>query len=100
MDVLQRIDELRKGRGWSYYKLAEESGVTQSTIANMFARKSNPSIPTLGLFCNAFGITLAEFFCSTDIPTDDELLLITKYRSLPEADKATVKALVKHLSSK
>lgn len=47
MDILDRITELREERGWSVYKLAEESGLTQSTLANMFSRKTMPSIATL-----------------------------------------------------
>ena len=39
MDILERITELRKERNWSVYKLADEAGLTQSTLANMFTRK-------------------------------------------------------------
>lgn len=62
MDILEKINKLRLERGWSVYKLAEESGLTQSTIANMFSRKTMPSISTLTQICNAFGISLSEFF--------------------------------------
>ena len=34
----------------------------QSTITNMFNRETLPSIVTLQSICNAFGITLSEFF--------------------------------------
>ena len=49
MDVLQRIRELMEERGWSSYRLAVASGLSQSTIANMFRRNTVPSIPTLEL---------------------------------------------------
>ena len=36
--------------------------VTQSTIASMKARNSPPKVDILQAICNAFGITLAQFF--------------------------------------
>ena len=98
MDVLARIDKLRLERNWTYYKLAEESGVTQSTIANMFARKSTPSVGTLSLFCKAFGISLAEFFCEDGVDKDGDVALLSVYRKLSERDRQTVLALAKHLA--
>lgn len=62
MDVLKHIDDLVKERNWSDYKLAMESGLSSSTIANLRRRNTVPSIPTLEAICNAFGITLSQFF--------------------------------------
>jgi transcriptional regulator with XRE-family HTH domain len=62
MDVIQRIDELMRERGWSDYRLASESGLSTSTIANMHRRNTVPSIATLENICDAFGITLSQFF--------------------------------------
>ena len=36
MNVLDRIVELRTAKGWSEYQLAEESGMTQSTISSWY----------------------------------------------------------------
>lgn len=44
------------------YKLAKLSGVSQSTLSNMFSRNNDPSISTLEDICRAFGITLSQFF--------------------------------------
>ena len=62
MDVLARIDELMKERGWSDYKLATESHLSSSTVANFRRRNTVPSVSTIESICNAFGITLAQFF--------------------------------------
>ena len=62
MDILARIDELRKERGWSINYLAMESELTQSTINNLYTRHTEPKISTLRAICNAFGISLSEFF--------------------------------------
>ena len=62
MDVIKRIDYFIERKGWSDYKLATEAGLPKSTIANMRRRNTVPSIETLEHICDAFGITLAEFF--------------------------------------
>ncbi|MEG9430211.1 MAG: helix-turn-helix transcriptional regulator, partial [Christensenellaceae bacterium] len=62
IDVLERILELKNERGWSLYKLADEAMLTQSTLSNMFTRKTMPSLYTLNQICEAFGITMSEFF--------------------------------------
>lgn len=62
MDVIKRIDILMKERNWSNYKLAAESGLSSSNIANIYRRNTTPSISTLESICSAFGITLKQFF--------------------------------------
>ena len=44
MNVLDRIVEFRTAKGWSEYQLAEESGMTQSTISSWYRRHMTPSI--------------------------------------------------------
>ena len=58
MDAKQRIRELMAQRQWSEYRLAIASGLSQSTIANIFSRNTTPSITTLESICSAFGISL------------------------------------------
>lgn len=61
MNVLDRIVEFRTAKGWSEYQLAEESGMTQSTISSWYRRHMTPSIPSLERICDAFGISLSQF---------------------------------------
>ena len=95
MEILNRINQLRKSRNWSIYKLTEESGITQSTLSNMFSRKTMPSISTLKQLCDAFGISLSEFFDyeSKDFSEEDSLL-ISKYKKLNEQEKIIVQNLL------
>lgn len=100
MDILKKIDTLRKHREWSIYKLAEQSGVMQSTLSNMFARKTMPSIQTLSMLCSAFGITLSEFFEENEnemILNESEKNLIKEYRFLNNKNKNVVMNVVKLL---
>ena len=61
-NVLGRITELRKARGWSNYSLAKRSGIPQSTIATWYKRELCPSIEKIEILCDTFGITLKDFF--------------------------------------
>ena len=82
MDVIKRIDNLMKEREWSDYKLAAESGLSSSTIANIHRRNTVPSIPALEAICSAFGITLAQFFSDNNFTVQlnrDQLDLFTQW---------------------
>ena len=66
MDVLKKIIDLREERHWTEYRLAEEAEMTQSTISAWFRKNNLPSIPSLERLCDAFGITLSQFFLEED----------------------------------
>ena len=74
VDILQRIIDLREERNWSEYMLAEKSGLTQSTISSWYRKEMLPSIPSLVRICDAFGITLSQFF----LENDEQSLRLTK----------------------
>ncbi len=95
-ELVEKIDNLRKERGWTNYKLCEEAGITQSTLFNMHSRGTLPSITTLYAICNAFGITLSEFFSDGQsyAPDKSEMRLVEKYRKLSYRDKKAVNAVI------
>ena len=101
MSVLEKIKKLQQERGWSTYKLAYEAGLTQSTLSNMFARGTCPTIETLQMICEAFGISLAEFFEGNEEKThvsNEELKLLNKYRALTDKEKDAVRSMINALS--
>ncbi len=101
MDILKRIKTLQNERGWSNYQLAQEAAMTQSTLTNMFARETLPSITTLTAICNAFGITLSEFFNENQTAimlSNEELELINSYKKLTKKNKSIVNTLLTMLS--
>ena len=61
MDATEKIKEMMKQRGWSAYKLAKKSGLSETTIANLIRRNTVPSIPTVEAICNGFGISLSQY---------------------------------------
>lgn len=90
MDAQKRIKQLMDERGWTDYRLAKESGLSHSTVANMFNRNNAPTLPTLEAVCKAFGITLAQFFSEGNGPaelTEEQSALFSKWSTLTEEQK-------------
>lgn len=67
MDTNERLRKILDERGWTYYRLSKSSGLSESTVTNIFKRNTVPSIPTLELICQGFGITLSQFFADGDL---------------------------------
>ncbi|MGN0765288.1 MAG: helix-turn-helix domain-containing protein [Christensenellales bacterium] len=102
MDILKHIEELRDERGWSNYRLSEEAKLDNSVINNMFKRRTMPSMTTLAALCEAFDLTLSQFFNEDEtafILSDDEKDLITQYRKLDKKNKNAVYTLVNKLNN-
>ncbi len=100
MDCLEHIRTLLEERGWSVYRLAQEAGVPQSTLANLFLRNNMPTVPTLERICQALGITMAEFFAEQlTLPPEEELTaqLLEEWAALSPAQKRLVLELVHQL---
>ncbi len=98
MDIIERIKELRDARGWSTNQLALEAELTQSTVSTVLTKTNSlPSLETLIRLCNAFGITLAQFFMEeeqSELVSAQEKILIEEYRKLSEKKKKAVLALL------
>ena len=67
MDINERIRKLLDEHGWTPYRLAKESGLSDATVGNLFRRNTVPSMATLEAICNGFGITLAQFFTEGEV---------------------------------
>lgn len=102
MDTIQRLQELTQQRGWSEYRLAKESGLSQSTVANIFHRQTIPSIPTLELLCKAFGISLSQFFANNDLValTPEQIDLLTDWSRITPRQQLLLKQLLQELQNK
>ncbi len=97
MDILQRIRDLKDERGWSTYHLTEEAQLPCATLSNMFARQTLPSITTLTAICNAFGISLAQFFSddtSEILLSDEEKSLLQQLRLLKPNEKKIINLII------
>ena len=96
MDAKARIKELMEERGWSEYRLAIASGLSQSTVANIFNRNTTPSVATLESICNGFGITLAQFFAEGDMVelTEEQNEMFAVWSALTREQKDVLAQLI------
>lgn len=67
LDTLGRLRQLLDERNWTEYRLAKSSGLSDSTIKNIYKRNTQPTIDTLEAICRGFGITLAQFFADGEM---------------------------------
>ena len=96
LDAQKQIKKLMEERGWTDYRLAKESGLSHSTVTNMFNRNNAPTLPTLEAVCRAFRITLAQFF-SEGNPlelTKEQQVLLAKWSSLTDRQKSLLPELM------
>ena len=63
--IVERIKELCDEKGYSFYQLSNNSGVSLSTLMHIidFSTKS-PRLETIAKLCIGFEIPLKEFFSS------------------------------------
>lgn len=98
--VIERIKALCTARGWSYYRLAKESGIAYSTLNTMLNKANAPSFWTLNKICDGFDITLAQFFeqDSSSFPvTHEQRQLLVLWDSLDAQSRALATAYMEGL---
>lgn len=103
MDVLNKITTLRLSRNWSEYQLAERSGLSQSTISSWYHKNLIPSIPSLERICDAFGITLSQFFLENNaepvLLTPEQVELINASNKLTHEQFSALLNFIKTLNN-
>lgn len=85
MDILSKIRKLQGIRGWTDYKLAQEADIPLATLSSLFQRKNPPKLDTLQCLCNAFGLTLAQFFLEDEkieVLSETEKEMLQVFRKL------------------
>ena len=65
--VRNRILKLCEERRISLNKLANDSGISPSTLKSiLYGKSKNPGIVTIKMLCDGLGITLIDFFSTTE----------------------------------
>lgn len=85
MDILGKIKVLQGERNWTDYKLAQEADIPIATLSAIFSRRNTPKLDTLQCICNAFGLTLAQFFLENEeieVLSDNEREMLNVFRKL------------------
>lgn len=103
MDAKVRIKQLMEIKNITEYRLAKLSGLSQSTISNIFNRNTAPTIPTIEAICNGLGISMAQFFSddNTETPvylTSEQRDFFNKWLSLSPDQKAWIEEFVRFCS--
>jgi transcriptional regulator with XRE-family HTH domain len=102
MDIINHIKDEMNKRDWTEYRVAKEAGLSQSTISNIFKRNSIPSVATLESICNAFGITLSQFFCEGNLTelSDEQKAMFDRWVTLTEKQKQILLDLIENMNNK
>lgn len=102
----ERLDEIRRERGFTKKRWAEESGVSIDTIDSILhpdnPDKCSPKVNTLEDLCRPLGIELWEIFYVGEkslVAMQSELVLLREERDGLIADKAVLDSRVKELDS-
>lgn len=104
MDILQRIEDIRKSKNLSIYELAEKSGIARNTIYRWYSKNYYPNLDTLQILCEkGFNISLAEFFALDDnianiTPEIKELLKL--WTTLTDKQKQAILQIMHSYSNK
>ena len=100
MDALERVRQMMDERHWTEYRLAKETGLPLSTITNMFRRQNAPTIPTLEMICQGFGITLSQFFARQSNMvelTQEQMAMFQRWATLTKEQKTLIAQLIDNM---
>ena len=102
VDVNERIRVLMNERGWTPYRLAKESGLSDATVGNIFRRNTVPSMATLEAICRGLKISLSQFFAEDDLleATPELKELFDDWVNLTAEQKEAVRHMMKTFRSK
>ena len=102
-EILKRIKYYTEKQSLTRYALAKRSGVSNSTLNNIFNRGTAPDIVTLQkIVYNGFGITMGEFFGEKEesfvmSKDKDAEEIYYKYLSLNKDNKKVISKIIKAL---
>jgi transcriptional regulator with XRE-family HTH domain len=73
LEIGFRLRELRQSRRLSIRALAQAAGLTHSTIAQIEANKTSPSVSSMKRILSALGMSLSEFFAQAEAQGDEQI---------------------------
>ena len=85
-------------RGWSEYTLAENSGLTQSTLSTWRRRNLQPNVTSIEKICHGLGITLSQFFeedTAVHHLTEEQKSLLTIWDRLSPSQRIAILDLIR-----
>lgn len=92
-EIYEKVDDLRRAKGWTIYELAKKAGVAPTTIYNWRDRSSSPTLSLLDAVCAAFGISVVEFLSDGDelaALTEEQKEVMRLWSTLTSAQKKSI----------
>lgn len=97
LDILDKIDEIRKQKGLSVYRLTKEALVSHNTLNAWRKRQTMPSFGVLEALCDAMDISMAVLFLESDVALNELSAETKKMLSVWETLNQTQKKAVMNL---
>lgn len=101
--VPERIEELCRLGGISRYQLSSRTGISQSALSDIVKGKNMPTLSTIEKICEAFGMTIAQFFaCDHRLPdlSKEQEELLCLWSELKLEERSIVKTFMKSMKNK
>ena len=95
MTIMQKIEQLNSERGWSLYELSKRTNIAESTIYTWKRKNKCPSIAVLSKICEAYGITIYQFFngIGDNALTNEQLEVLSMWALLENDEKASLQTI-------
>ncbi|MCD8371263.1 MAG: helix-turn-helix domain-containing protein [Clostridiales bacterium] len=97
-DIGERLRELCDRHDMTKYRLSVITGISQTALKDIETKKSIPNFSTLARICEAFGISLAQFFAGegTNIDlTKEQKELVETWQALDVDDRELLIRIVR-----
>lgn len=101
--IPKRVKELCSKHKISKYRLAQLTDMSQTALGNIINKKSIPTVPTLERICDAFGISIAQFFAGEGMRpdlTDEQEELLEIWDDLNADERRILMNFVRTLKKK
>lgn len=94
--IVAHIDELRKIKGMTKTEMADKSGISRSSVNNWFYADAIPSLSNIESICNAFNITVEQFFSGIGKAESEksELEFIDAWRMMGDKERTIIKGVI------
>lgn len=95
MDIQKRINDLCQNKNWTLYQLSVRAGLSANTVYSWKKKNIIPTIPVIEKICDAFEISLEQFFCGfVGTMTKEERELLEVWQSLSDIEKKAINNLI------
>ena len=106
MNFHERLKEARKKAGMTQRALANKLGLKHNAVSNWEHGHSKPDLAMLGLVCSTLNVSVNYMLNQPATPeafsvdfNNHEVNLIEQYRTIDDAGKAAIDAMIAHLFS-